>query len=252
MNDHARFVQQLTDTGLTDKEARCYAALLKLGEGTAYKVALVAGLKKPITYAVLEELRKRGLVLVIPHHKKRLYIAQDPDTYLSGIASTLQALKRTLPLVVAQAHAHAAPTLVFEGARGIKDALAHRRNELRDCEILAFYGRSSKPLVTVPRLFAEDQRILMSQGCTRRAIAPRHESLALFRQLDKEVGHEVRELDTDIFDLNATIEITPLFVRVLSHADKTAVIMSSPHIVAACKGIFECVWKLTGPRAARP
>ena len=68
----------LKNLGLNDKEARAYAALLELGQTTAYAVAERSGLKRPTVYVVLDELRQKGLVLKIPHVKKQLWSAKSP------------------------------------------------------------------------------------------------------------------------------------------------------------------------------
>ena len=65
-------ISQLVKVGLNEKESRVYLALLELGSGTAYAVAKKAGIKRPTAYIVLDELRKRGLVLKIPKSKNTI------------------------------------------------------------------------------------------------------------------------------------------------------------------------------------
>ena len=55
--------RKLEEIGLSEKEANVYLAILKVGRGTAYKIARLAGVKTPTTYLMLDDLLKKGLVL---------------------------------------------------------------------------------------------------------------------------------------------------------------------------------------------
>lgn len=57
-------VAKLMKLGLREYEARVYAALLGLGEGTARQVHDASGVPRPRVYDVLEELAKNGFVEV--------------------------------------------------------------------------------------------------------------------------------------------------------------------------------------------
>lgn len=55
-------IRNLTEFGLSDKEARIYLALLELEIATAFDTAKHAGINRSSTYVVLESLKKKGLV----------------------------------------------------------------------------------------------------------------------------------------------------------------------------------------------
>ena len=73
MSRQAGFTKELEAIGLTEKESVVYVALLSLGTGTAYRIAEECSVKKPTVYVILEDLRKKGLVLKVPHAKKALF-----------------------------------------------------------------------------------------------------------------------------------------------------------------------------------
>jgi HTH-type transcriptional regulator, sugar sensing transcriptional regulator len=87
----------LKKAGLNDKEAKVYLALLELGVSSAYKIAPKAGLKRPITYIVLESLKARGLVSVVPQGEKNLYVAAEPGKIMGELERTRELYKRFLP-----------------------------------------------------------------------------------------------------------------------------------------------------------
>ena len=70
MAENPEIIDTLSHIGLSEKEVHVYVALAELESGTAYQIALACDVKKPTVYVILEDLRKKGLVLKIPHAKK--------------------------------------------------------------------------------------------------------------------------------------------------------------------------------------
>ena len=72
-------LETLIKLGLSDKEAKVYLAALKLGTGTAAKIAQAASLNRPTTYVILEKLSKMGLISTHNAQKIQLFNAEDPE-----------------------------------------------------------------------------------------------------------------------------------------------------------------------------
>ena len=77
MYDHA--LKNLTEFGLSEKEAKIYVSLLELGEATAFEISSQSGINRSSTYVVLEALGKKGLVGLSGDKKVRRYIAVSPE-----------------------------------------------------------------------------------------------------------------------------------------------------------------------------
>ncbi len=90
-------IEVLEKIGLSDKEASVYMALLELGTASVMSIAHKAGLKRPGTYLILDELEKRGLVSQVPQNKKALYVAEAPEKLFSDLQKKQELLKRFLP-----------------------------------------------------------------------------------------------------------------------------------------------------------
>lgn len=71
--------QTLKQLGLSDKEARVYLAILELGMDKVQTIARKAGVNRPTTYVILENLAKIGLVSQSPESKKFLFSAEPPS-----------------------------------------------------------------------------------------------------------------------------------------------------------------------------
>ena len=87
----------LVKIGLNDKEAKVYLAMLALGPATAYRIAPKAGIKRSISYVVLESLQSHGLVSVVPEGERKLFVASDPGKLLGEIEQKKELYKRFLP-----------------------------------------------------------------------------------------------------------------------------------------------------------
>jgi len=114
--------EALVKNGLNEKEAKVYLALLELGTASAYSIAPKAGLKRPITYIVLEDLRQKGLVSIVPREKKTLYTAEAPNKLLTEVKQRQELLQRFMPNMEALYNSKKEKPQVqlFEGMEGVK------------------------------------------------------------------------------------------------------------------------------------
>lgn len=90
-------LEVLEKVGLNQKEAGVYLALLELGTASVLSIAKKAGLKRPTTYLILDDLESRGLVSQVPQAKKALYTAESPERLATDITKKGELLKRFLP-----------------------------------------------------------------------------------------------------------------------------------------------------------
>ena len=65
----------LQGIGLSEKESRVYLELLSLKEALHSQISRKAGVKRPTTYLILEQLAKKGLVSQV---KKGRYVYFQP------------------------------------------------------------------------------------------------------------------------------------------------------------------------------
>jgi len=87
-------IRNLTRLGLTDYEARVYAALVGMGEGTARQIHLAGGVPRPRVYDIAEGLAARGFIAirqVSPAYTFR------PTRPLSSAASRAISMRRQRP-----------------------------------------------------------------------------------------------------------------------------------------------------------
>ena len=238
-------VQTLANLGLTDKEAKVYFATLKLGSGSAQAIARNAGLKRPTTYVILEELRQKGLVLKMPGSKRQMFTAKSPEELVSQMKKNLSSVEQALPELM-QTYSSNTPrvrTIQFEGIDGIREALWYRMDALAKKEVVAFFGSAEDATPELISLFHEWNAALAKNGVHIRSLVPENENLKEFRSKDATYGFVPRILPSSMYTSQSSIEISGTFVRVLMFKEQQALIIENPKLAHALREIFEMVWQ---------
>ena len=235
-------VRQLMKSGLAEKEARIYIALVEIGKGTAYAIAKQSGLKRPTVYLVLEELRHKGLVNKVPHLKNQLYTAKDPEEFIFEQENKLIEARRALSLLSAKYQKKKASTHLFEGVNEIPAALEYRREELSGQEMYAFYGISQKGS-KVPQIYYDHVSALAEQQTATKAFAPDDESLEKFRANEKIANQQVITLPRNSYLPEASIEIAPLYTKIFLHGATQVLVVESKEFSTLLKQIFDLLWE---------
>ena len=89
-------IETITDTGLSENQARVYLAALSLGPSSVQKIARAADLKRTTVYPVFEALERRGLMSVHIKGFKKLYAAENPSKLKAVFEAKRQRLDNTL------------------------------------------------------------------------------------------------------------------------------------------------------------
>lgn len=237
-------IDALEQIGLSKKEAQVYVTLLGLETAVVSEIARVSRLKRPTVYVVLEELRKKGLILKVPHPKKSIYTAQDPDIYFkNSLDRVKQAYGALSELKAIQKKENKISIKYFEGEQGIEDALFYRKEELRGTEIVGFFA---KGVTLTPRLFdiSHKWRSTMKElGVKVRAIAPEHKSLEEFRVTDTLVQQLFKQVPLESYSSDVSIHATELFVCIILFGAQQAIVIENKGIVTTVQQIFEMTWK---------
>ena len=112
----------LKESGLSEKQSQVYLALLELGTATVNPVATKAGIKRPTTYLILDELQAKGLVSTVPRAKKALYTAESPEKIVSDLSKKQELMKRFMPNMLAlyNAKIDKPQVLLFEGVDAVR------------------------------------------------------------------------------------------------------------------------------------
>lgn len=241
-----KIIGYLIELGLSEKEAGTYVALLELNKGTAYAIAKHSGLKRPTVYLILEELRKKGLILKIPHARNQVFMANNPDEFFNGIENKLYQAKRIIPTLLQQYKKNNMAAHLFDGKTEMKKALEYRREELKGKEVLSFCG-IPRPGKKVPGIYYEHARVLGEQETRVRVIAPDDKSIEGF---NKESGYNQRlvSLPKDSFLPKVSVEITDDYSKIFLYSVSQALVIENREFSHFMKQVFELLWARGGKK----
>lgn len=240
-----QILNELQNLGLTDKEAKVYVALLRLGNASAYAIAEESGLKRPTTYVVLDELRKKGLVNKVPRAKKQIFIPRSPEEYFASLEERLLGAKRILPQLMAFAAGKKPKpkTLFFEGLKKIKDIYSWQIKQIKGGEISGFYAHAGEETPELKNFFWDLAEEFRRNDIHIRGIVPEHENLKSYREVDAQYGREFKILPFEKYSSNISIEITENHVIFFNFHDQQITLIENKDIAKTMKQIFELVWE---------
>ena len=240
-----QFLNELQNLGLTDKEAKVYIALLRLGSASAYAIAEESGLKRPTTYIILDELRKKGLANKVPRAKKQIFIPRSPEEYFASLEERLSGAKKILPQLMAFADGkkQKPKTLFFEGLKKIKDVYAWHIKQMKGKEITGFYAHAGEETPELKKFFWDLAEEFKKNDVHIRGVVPEHPNLEEYREADKRYDRDFKILPFEEYSSDISIEITDNYVIFFNYHDQQITFIENKDIARTMKQIFELVWE---------
>lgn len=238
--------EALQTTGLNEKEAAVYTALLQLGRASAYSVAVKSGLKKPTTYVILEQLIEKGMVQRVPRVKKQLYFANSPEQVFAVAEEKLNVAKQKLPELMAMARTdeNKVSTVFYEGLPGMKKLMEYGFKEHEGGEMIGFFAtdKNVKPELTdyFKDEWAANQK---KHNITMRGIAPHDPSLTEYRKADKEHGRDIRAVSTKEYSSEVAIMVLGDIVKIEDYKNLQGIAIENKDVAKAFAQVFEMLWK---------
>lgn len=235
----------LTKTGLNEKEASVYLALLELGTTTVESVANKAGTKRPTTYLILDELQRKGLASLVPRAKKVLYMPQSPEKLINDLARKQELVKRFLPNMLALYNEpkYKPQVQMFSGKEGIKQVY----QEIFECKEVSYFGTTED----LAKLYPEGlndylEKIKDPQFRARDLLTPSKEDLEYAK---KAVGpnYQIRFLPNNLEFLSDSAIFGNKVVFFSFAPELFALVISSKEISSSLKSLYELAWQVAEP-----
>lgn len=250
--------QQLIDFGLSEKEARVYAALLELGPTTVQEIASHSGVNRTTTYLAVESLKEHGLVSSYEEDKRSMLVAESPTRLADliddevRIAQEKQRIASSfIPELLAIYKSQRVKPVVrfYEGEEGLKTfraALAQVRS--KSCDTFA---RLSKGLHEVARTDEQDRLDTVNARSRYRIIYVPDEGVPVPR-FPQEIADriEIRYASQVPYEFDGEVGILDSVTYMASMKPRVHICMiESEQIARLMRAEFELVW--TRARAGR-
>jgi len=238
----------LEKIGLSEKEALVYIALATLQSATAYHIAQHCDVKKPTVYVILEDLRKKGLVLIVPHAKKMLFAPRSLDEYLEEQREHIRAAERIIPSLAELSQGERAHVYFFNGLSGMKDALAHKFDDMRGKTFCSFYGNLKGASEELLAFYASWDKKAYMADMHFRLIMSQAENDLYYKETVAFAEKYTDQLDIHlisqvVFPPNISVEIATDFIRITDSTLLQATIIDDISTATTFKQIFEIVWQ---------
>src|SRR3989338_501596 len=108
--------------GLTNTEIKIYLALFEVGPSLASKIASKANVERAVTYNILENLIKKGIVGHVIKENRKYFSAAAPEKLLDLLKEKEEAVKEIIPELdkLRQPLAEKPVVEVYQGVEGLK------------------------------------------------------------------------------------------------------------------------------------
>ena len=232
----------IVQSGLDDKEAKAYLALLEIGQGTAAEIAKKAGLKRSIAYHVLGRLKDLGFATELPNLKIREFASTDPEKLFSKLKNTVNSLKEMMPYIKAlQNKGRNRPRFeYFEG----KEAIASVYLQLEKAKKARYMSSMQRLMKFFPEEVKHWINGFKNDTFGQRAknlLSDTPEDLAISKELNG-FPQEARFLPKGI-NIEMDFAITDNMLAITSFDPLFVVVIYSDKIADAAGGLFDLAWK---------
>ncbi|EKE25355.1 MAG: Transcriptional regulator, TrmB [uncultured bacterium] len=229
----------LIHLGLNEKQAKVYLAVLQLGKGSVPGISSKAGTKRPTTYLILEELRKRELVNLLPNKVKILYTAKSPEVLLEEQREKQHMIKQNMPELMAMFNEKMEKPKVtyYQGENNIVKLY----DEIFKEREIMFYGSIAS---INPEVYKKVERYLdfvKKEKLNVREILQADEKSLEFKRQNESENHQIKIVSEKRLPTDNMIFGNK--VAIITYKDEPmAVVIESSDVVDTYKSMFEMVW----------
>ena len=228
----------LQNQGLNSKEAKIYLVLLELQEALPSVISKKAGVKRPTTYVILEQLQKRGLISHVKKNGNLYFRALNPKSLFHEQEYKLKLLEEALPDLnnLNRKYSFTPQMSVFEGKEGLIQIMEDTLTTTT--ELLCWANISVAVHTLLEDYYPTYIKKKVKNNVFLKGIFPYEKGSLDFKKRGKEELREVHLIPADKFPFKNEINIYDDKVAIISHQDETGVIIQNQSIADTQRVIF--------------
>jgi sugar-specific transcriptional regulator TrmB len=241
-------ILNLTNIGLSEKEAIIYLTLSNIGKSSAYKLAKKSKIKMPTVYLILESLIQKNLVLQIPDANRKIFISNDLTGYLNKINSSL-VYSQNLNQKLKTENTNKNPsTKYFDGVTGILESINYKIDEFKTGEeFLQIYG----PLDNLAKKELMNSYVKWNNKIRSKKIKQKvlvsEKDFGKFTEMEnmEKIGgefYQIKKMENVFLPENISLEVNSKFVRIISAKPAEATIIEDKKLILILQQLFENLW----------
>ncbi len=243
----------LQKIGFSDKEAKIYLQLIRLGAQPASTIAKKAGINRTTTYDIIESLTKRGLISSTRKGGSTYFKALDPKELINylerekiehtkKLSKYQQEIEDVLPALISLENPESTKPKVtfYEGKKGMRQAY---EDTLTSSEPILAYANVEDMHNGLPDFFPEYyQRRGVEKKIHIKAIMPNNPTSIDRAKKDKQENRESVLISQDKYDFSPEINVYDDKVLIASWREKMAIIIKSKEIADLHKKMYQLCW----------
>lgn len=255
-----KLANQLIKTGLGDKVARIYTALLKCGGAYPSKLAEIAKINRSTTYKILTDLAIKGLVSEVMKGKKLYYQIEKPyklERYakynLSRAQDILEHTKKLIPELEGLYNLipNKPNVKFFEGIEGVISIYEDHISVDKKYEMLAFSNTAEVISFLPPKFFqrylkTKERLGIMTRGITPDTKTDQEYNQIVYKYINKKIWPQLRHIPQNIFLYKIELTIyadNRVSLLKLEREQPIGVIIEDKVFHDTMRMIFELAWK---------
>lgn len=246
-------LETLRKIGFSEKEAKIYMQLIRLGAQPVSVISQKAGINRTTTYDIIESLTKKGLISSIKKGSATYFKALDPKNLLNylerekveqskKIEKQQKEIEALLPALISLENPESTKPKVsfYEGEKGLRQAY---EDTLTSSETILAYANVETMHEGLPNFFPEYyQRRGVEKNIHIKAICPDNKTSLERHKKDKAENRESILIPTNEYDFSPEINIYDDKVLIASWREKMAIIIKSKEIADFHKKMYKLCW----------
>lgn len=244
---YANMISQLSDYGLSDKEAKIYLTTLELGNSPASSIARRSEIKRITAYVILEDMKRKWLINESTKDWIKYYSAISPDNMLRQLEIKYQWFKNLIPeLLAISAKLSSQPKIQFfqwfQWMKNMYNDLLSSTDET----IHSFLGLEKVEPKFLQYLYKEflPQRIKL--WIKAKVISYSSDKNKEYKSIDKKTLKETRFIKDPDFLLHYEINIysnNKVAISIFGEEEISWIIIQNKKFHDTMKSIFNFIWK---------
>lgn len=235
-------VEILKLSGLNEKEAAVYLALLESGEASVAQIGRTSGIERTYCYDILESLVSKDRATVLTRNGRQRYQAISPDQLQMAEEERLAQIKRAMPELIAHYNTTGQKPRVyyFEGTEAIERLYREMLNSLQYDAIVspdALYQALGEKKI---QRFTKE---VVANQVKIRELVTAEKGMPDFASHYRKPLQEVRLLPLDVKLATDTLLYQNKMVSIAYEPVPHAIVTEGTEIVATQKSLFEYMWQ---------
>ncbi len=248
MMKNDKLLENLSEFGLNENEAKVYLASLSLGPTTILKLSKHGEVKRTTVYEVVDSLEKKGLMKKEVHGFKTLYSPEHPEKLKNTLENKSILLSRVLPELEGKYHLKGTESSIkyYEGFNAIKNIYDDLLKDLKPHDFYYAISNVTEWQGLDEEFFMKNHVEIRAKMNIKTRLLFTDSPLAQSRKTtERNFNEEVKIIPKDT-DLHLDLVITPYkLVMFQLHTPLVALVVENQSMITAQKKIFDLLWNST-------